>query len=345
MVQKKDQRIYHSPIYKFFRVVYNEESMLVKHYYWCPTCGILIHEDVGANGNWRMRRHPCYKEFDKKLKEDEEARKNAAAARADGEVDNDDDESDDEREAFLPVESLPPEQSNNDSTQSVEPKDGGGENIGDTINSKKRQNAKNKAQPVCPQTTRKATNRKSDQDDAANEPLSKKSKMVAKKATAVSQKIRKATNRKSGQDGAAKKKKAKMVAKNGSNVQQHSPGQYVRTPTSRKRLHSSDSHDSERLDEKSVTPKRKKTKPTKIVQPRPPATYGQFVVPIASKKKGAISEIPIADTSVASTSSTSAASTSASSIEDTADGTTRNRRAREPAPTTRKLRSSDSENK
>lgn len=68
-VKLKDKPTYHSNTYEVFHLLYDENSKVILHFYLCQKCKKIINSNLNAEGNYKLRRHACYKEHQQKLRE------------------------------------------------------------------------------------------------------------------------------------------------------------------------------------------------------------------------------------------------------------------------------------
>lgn len=87
-VRPKDQAIYWSVIYRFFKLIYDENTKIVRNFFVCSRCGLVTKLDLSKNGNKQLRRHRCYVEFLETEQDDDKD-------------DNNDD--DDDTQVYLPL--------------------------------------------------------------------------------------------------------------------------------------------------------------------------------------------------------------------------------------------------
>lgn len=66
-VRLVDKPIYKSNVYNVFNLVYDRHHKVVKHFYCCRKCGHWIKVILSTQGNSLLRRHKCFKEYQKKL--------------------------------------------------------------------------------------------------------------------------------------------------------------------------------------------------------------------------------------------------------------------------------------
>lgn len=59
-VRPKDQAMYKSDTYQVFWLVYDRHNNVVKHFYVCKDCGVLMKIVLTREGNSKMTRHPCF---------------------------------------------------------------------------------------------------------------------------------------------------------------------------------------------------------------------------------------------------------------------------------------------
>lgn len=101
-VLKQDKGVFRSPTYDVWNLIYDTHSRVVKNFFMCRVCGELAQKDL-SQGNFYMRRHPCYREYAKKKAEElaielaeakaaKKAAKGVAAAADDGSDVSDEDE-------------------------------------------------------------------------------------------------------------------------------------------------------------------------------------------------------------------------------------------------------------
>lgn len=92
-VRPKDKATYKSAVYEVFRLIYDEEDFVVKNFFVCSECNLLLHLILKKDGNSKLTRHKCFKNY--------LAQKEAASS-DDDDVDNDsDDHSDDEEDGDM----------------------------------------------------------------------------------------------------------------------------------------------------------------------------------------------------------------------------------------------------
>lgn len=99
-VKPKDKPKYTSTAYEVIQLLYDDNSKIVLHYYLCDKCKKIIISNLSAEGNYKLRRHKCYKEYmEKKNRESAEVEKENS--KIDGGDDDDDQEKIDAKNLFL----------------------------------------------------------------------------------------------------------------------------------------------------------------------------------------------------------------------------------------------------
>lgn len=100
-VKPKDSNNYRSDTYKVWNLIYDQQSRPVQYFYQCSNCTIVAKFKL-SNGNWKMRRHPCFQAWKAKndakkklLKKGEGGSDSEDESDSDGGSDSGEDESDD----------------------------------------------------------------------------------------------------------------------------------------------------------------------------------------------------------------------------------------------------------
>lgn len=65
-VRPVDRHIYKSPVYNIFYLVYDRDLKVVKHFYFCKVCRNFQNVVLSADGNSKLRRHKCYKSYQRR---------------------------------------------------------------------------------------------------------------------------------------------------------------------------------------------------------------------------------------------------------------------------------------
>lgn len=63
-VRPKDKAIFKAEAYEVFQLLYDENFKVVRQYFLCSKCNQILHTDLGG-GNYKLTRHPCYKDHQK----------------------------------------------------------------------------------------------------------------------------------------------------------------------------------------------------------------------------------------------------------------------------------------
>lgn len=94
-VRKKDRGTYRSDTYEVFNLVYDEHQQVVKNFYPCKICTVVLEQEQHSSGNWKQRRHKCYLEHkEKKKREMQESAQRTGDESMDEELDEESDDED-----------------------------------------------------------------------------------------------------------------------------------------------------------------------------------------------------------------------------------------------------------
>lgn len=69
-VRAKDKPRYKSSTYQVFHLVYDNEKKIVRNFFVCSVCRLLINTNLSKAGNSKLTRHDCYQKYILKKREE-----------------------------------------------------------------------------------------------------------------------------------------------------------------------------------------------------------------------------------------------------------------------------------